>query len=193
MTPHTDPHTDPQTDLHADAVRVLASWQAPDAGQDALRRDFLRHLEEHADGTWRECVPGHITASTLVVDATGTRVLLTLHSKIKAWLQLGGHCEPGDRSLASAALREATEESGISGLELSPGPVQLDRHAVRCHPGGSWHLDVQYVAYAPDDARHVISDESDDLRWFPADGLPTPTDDALRRLVDRSRGLDSLA
>ena len=48
------------------------------------------------------------------------------------WLQMGGHCEPEDATLADAALREATEESGIDGLTLLPGgPVRLDRHRSR--------------------------------------------------------------
>jgi 8-oxo-dGTP pyrophosphatase MutT (NUDIX family) len=173
--------------LYGDALRVLSSWEAPDDPQERLRLRFLRHLEEHpADGLWRECADGHITASTAVLDASRTRVLLTLHSKVKAWLQLGGHCESGDLTLASAALREATEESGIPGLRLLPEPVQLDRHEVRCHPQGTWHLDVQYVAVAPDGARHAVSDESDDLRWFPVDDLPESADEAVRRLVARA-------
>ncbi|WP_245623084.1 NUDIX hydrolase [Spirillospora albida] len=173
--------------LRSDAERVLASWQAPDDAQDRTRVAFLRHLAERpADGMWRECAAGHLTASTAVLDASGGRVLLTLHSKIKAWLQLGGHCEPGDETLAAAALREATEESGIRGLRLLPGPVQLDRHAVRCHPEGSWHLDVQYAAVAPAGARHAISEESDDLAWFPVDALPAETDDVVRNLVTRA-------
>ena len=173
--------------LHEDAQRVLESWRAPDADQNRMRLEFLHHLEEHPlDGLWRECAAGHLTASAAVLDSARSRVLLTLHSKIKAWLQLGGHCEPADRTLADAALREATEESGIAGLRLLPGPVQLDRHAVRCHPGGTWHLDVQYVVIAADDAEHTASDESDDLGWFPVDALPEPTDDVVRTLVAKA-------
>ncbi|MBC6462007.1 NUDIX hydrolase [Actinomadura sp. HBU206391] len=170
-------------------MRVLGEWAAPDDAQDRLRESFLEHLRSYADGIWRECAPGHVTASTAVLDASRSQVLLTLHSKVKAWLQLGGHCEPGDLSLRDAALREATEESGIPGLRMLPHPVRLDRHAVRCHPGGSYHLDVQYVAIAPPGARFEVSAESDDLRWFPVTALPDRTDDALRRLVARAAAL----
>ena len=172
--------------LHADTVRVLSAWAPEAGGQEALRRDFLAHLAEHPDGVWRECVPGHITASAAVLDETRERVLLTLHPKAGMWLQLGGHCEPGDTTLAGAALREAIEESGIEGLILLGGPVRVDRHRVWCH-GGSYHLDVQYAVVAPAGARERISAESDDLRWFPVDALPDRTDEPLRRLIAQAR------
>jgi 8-oxo-dGTP pyrophosphatase MutT (NUDIX family) len=165
-----------------DAMRVLSGWTAPDRRQDALRREFLAHLKEHENGMLRECVAGHLTASALVLDPAGRRALLTLHPKANLWLQLGGHCEPRDATLAATAVREATEESGIDGLRLLPGPVGLDRHRVWCH-GGSYHLDVQYAAVAPAGARERISDESADLRWFDLDALPEPVDGALTRLV----------
>lgn len=171
--------------LHADAIRVLSAWDPPDEGQRRSRGKFLDHLTAHQNGMWRECTAGHITASTAVLNPAGTRVLLTLHSKLKAWLQLGGHCEPDDGTLAAAALREATEESGITGLVLLPGPIQLDRHWVPCQ-GGTYHLDVQYASVAPGGGRERISAESDELRWFPVDALPDDADDAVRRLVTRA-------
>ncbi|WP_371498979.1 NUDIX hydrolase [Kitasatospora sp. NBC_00374] len=183
--------------LHADAVRALRSWSVDDATQDRLRRDYLGHLAEHPDGLWKACLPAHITASAVVVDPAGGRVLLTLHPKVGRWLQMGGHCEPGDPTLAAAALREATEESGIAGLELlafdgRPAPVKLDRHQVRCtgkDKPENTHLDVQYVALAPSGARELISEESLDLRWFGYDELPELTDGSVRELVAIARRL----
>lgn len=178
--------------LHADATRALRSWQAPDAEQDLLRQDYLAHLDAREDGVWRSCRPAHITASALVVDAAGGRVLLTLHPKVGRWLQLGGHCEPEDATLGEAALREAREESGIAeGLTVvGEGPAKLDRHAVRCagkdQPENT-HLDVQYLVLAPTDAVATISEESLDLRWFPWDQLPADTDASVRRLTELAR------
>ena len=161
--------------LHADALRVLAGWRPPDAQQEALRRRYVAHLDAHPDGMTRDCFPDHLTASALVVSADASQVLLTLHAKANAWFQLGGHCEPEDTTLAGAALREAVEESGMTGLELDPRPVQLDAHEVGfCDPRGTvTHLDVRFLAVAPTDAAHAVSAESLDVRWWPVDDLPT--------------------
>ncbi|EFF92976.1 nudix family hydrolase [Streptomyces sp. e14] len=166
--------------LHDDAVLVLKGYE----DQPELRDAYLDHLADHADGLWKACGAGHITASALVVDPERGRVLLTLHRKLRMWLQMGGHCEPGDPTLAAAALREATEESGVEGLTLLPGgPVRLDRHLTPC----AWHLDVQYAAIAPPGAVEAISDESLDLRWFAYDGVAEVADDSVVRLLTATR------
>lgn len=175
--------------LHADAVSALGAWSPPDDDQGALRSAYLAHLAAHPDGLWRTCVPEHLTASALVLDAAGERVLLTLHRKGGFWGQLGGHCEPSDATLAGAARREASEESGMAGLRvLGEGPVDLDRHTLSAAFGPCRaHLDVRYAVVAPPGAVPVVGDESHDLAWFAADALPAAAAGDLSRLVDRAR------
>jgi 8-oxo-dGTP pyrophosphatase MutT (NUDIX family) len=168
--------------LYDDAVLVLKEYE----GQTELRQAYLDHLAEHPDGLWKACHAGHITASALVIDPESGRVLLTLHRKLRMWLQMGGHCEADDASLADAALREATEESGVPGLSLLPGgPVRLDRHPIPppCH----CHFDVQYAVVAPPHARHAISDESLDVRWFRYDEVAEVADESVVRLLEATR------
>ncbi|MEU5627647.1 MULTISPECIES: NUDIX hydrolase [Streptomyces] len=166
--------------LHDDAVLVLKAYE----GQDELRQVYLDHLAAHPDGMWKACADGHVTASAMVIDPSRGRVLLTLHKKMRMWLQMGGHCEPVDETLARAALREGTEESGIAGLTLLPGgPVRLDRHHTPC----AWHLDVQYAAVAPEGAVEAISDESLDLRWFPYAQVADVADESVVRLLAATR------
>jgi 8-oxo-dGTP pyrophosphatase MutT (NUDIX family) len=172
---------------HADALTALRSWRAPDPRQEMLRREYVGHLEGHPDGLDRACRPDHLTASALVLSEDGSRVLLTLHRKARAWFQLGGHVEATDDGLAAAALREATEESGVDGLRLDSVPVHLDAHPVPfCGGPGTRHLDVRFLAVAPDDMTHAVSTESLDLRWWPVHDLPTD-ERSLRELVELGR------
>ncbi|WP_114907461.1 NUDIX hydrolase [Ornithinimicrobium murale] len=163
--------------LHRDALKTLTAWVPPNAEQAALRDRFGGHLYDCPDGMERSCYPDHITASTVVLSENGSEVLLTLHARAQKWFQFGGHCEPEDARLVDAALREASEESGIEGLRIDSVPIHLDEHAVPfCgDQGGVHHLDVRFAAVAPAGAEHAVSQESLDVRWWPVRSLGTPT------------------
>jgi 8-oxo-dGTP pyrophosphatase MutT (NUDIX family) len=174
--------------LHASAVATLTDWRAPDPAQDSLRHAVLAFLAARPDGCLRECVPGHVTGSALVVDHTGSRALLTLHPRFGRWLQLGGHCEETDADIVAAALREATEESGIADLTIDPELAALHVHPVTCSLRvPTRHLDMQFIVHAPRDAEIAVSDESLDLRWWPLDELPEDCDFGLTQLVHSAR------
>jgi 8-oxo-dGTP pyrophosphatase MutT (NUDIX family) len=171
--------------LHTSAVEMLTDWQAPDPAQDTLRHAVLAFLAARPDGCLRGCVPGHVTGSALVLDHTGARALLTLHPRFGRWLQLGGHCEDTDADILSAALREATEESGVDGLTIDPELASLHVHPVTCSLGvPTRHLDMQFIVRAPRDAEIACSEESLDLRWWPLDALPEDCDFGLTQLAE---------
>lgn len=163
--------------LHASAATTLSDWRPSTPDQDALRLDYLAHLNAYPDGCSRDGPPAHLTASCLVLDPDGQRTLLSLHRKGGFWVQFGGHLEAGDGSLAAGALREGREESGIATLDLaSPQPIDLDRHALsaafgRCRE----HLDVGFLAVLPAGTPPTTSAESDVVAWWPIDDLPPGT------------------
>jgi 8-oxo-dGTP pyrophosphatase MutT (NUDIX family) len=163
----------------------LANWRpwAPD--QQALQDDFVAYVDSHADAWSRTCRPDHVTASAIVLDATGTHVLLALHGKVGRWLQFGGHIEADDDSVRAAALRETVEESGLSTFALSNAPLRVDRHPAPC--GARHHLDVQYLAVVEGQPPPSISAESQQVAWFAVDSLPAGCDDSVRALVADAR------
>lgn len=174
--------------LRDSVIEALDGWAAPDPAQDALRHAVLSFVVARDDACRRECVPGHVTASALVLDHTGTRTLLTLHPRIGRWVQLGGHCEEDDGDIVSAALREASEESGIAGLAIDSAIAAIHVHPVTCSLGvPTRHLDLQFIAHAPDGAEITCSDESLDLRWWPLVALPDGTDFGLEQLAAVAR------
>jgi 8-oxo-dGTP pyrophosphatase MutT (NUDIX family) len=179
----------PKMNVRQSAIAILTDWRAPDPAQDSLRHAVLAFVHGRADACRRECAAGHVTASALVLDDSGSRVLLTLHPRLGRWVQLGGHCEDDDDDIAAAALREATEESGIAGLRIAHELVAVHVHPVICSLGvPTRHLDLQFVARAPAGAQIAVSDESEDLRWWRADALPPGSDHALTYLVARACG-----
>jgi 8-oxo-dGTP pyrophosphatase MutT (NUDIX family) len=174
--------------LHADAVRVLNEWAATSDEAALCRKRTVELLAAGPTAVTRAHRPGHVTASALVVDDAG-RVLLCLHGRLGRWMQLGGHCEPGDGTLAAAALREATEESGIPGLWIDPDPIDVDVHDVRCTAGDgtpagpSVHYDVRFLVHAPAGSTERISDESAALGWFRPGELPEPLASGTARQI----------
>ena len=170
-------------------ARTLLERYAPtDAAQLEARARILAWIDLHpTDAHLRTCLAGHLTASALVVNNERTHALLTHHKKLNRWLQLGGHCD-GDANLARVALREAIEESGIKGLTIDPGVLDLDIHPIpsRGSEREHLHLDVRFQVRAPRGAEAVLSDESHALAWVAAADLTRlAADPSVQRLYTR--------
>ena len=170
------------------AVEVVERFTSAERIQSEHRARLLEFVERHPDALHRTCEQGHLTASAWVVNHEATRGLVLLHAKIGRWLQPGGHAD-GESSLASVALREATEETGITGLEVWSLPVDIDVHLFvnrkRTEPD-HLHFDVRFLIRAPQAAVVRGNHESEGLRWVAPDELADPEldlDASTRRLA----------
>lgn len=186
-----------RTVITADRFREYAG-RCP--GEAAVAELFIAFLADGPAAFERSHRAGHFTGSAWLVSADGERVLLTHHRKLGRWLQLGGHAD-GDTDLAQVALREAEEESGLSGLVVEPAIFDLDRHriAARGNEPEHWHYDVRYVVRATTDEAFAISEESLALAWRPIreiglDGLKQDEeiDVSLRRMARKWLGVESV-
>lgn len=177
--------------LRDDAIAQLGAWDAPDRQQEQWRTELIDHCRRHPGALWKQGPRQHLTTGAIVLDTSLSRVLLTLHAKAGLWLQFGGHFEPEDTSVAAAATREAREESGLVDLVLDPRIVELHRHRLLAPAFGRCeeHLDIRYAGVADDGAAFAVSDESLDVAWWPADGMPPETEAELGPLVRAAQRL----
>lgn len=161
--------------LHDSAVDALTRFDARSDAEDALRHTVLAFLDAQPEACARANVPGHVTASVVILNEDRTHVVLTHHPRVGEWLQLGGHCEDTDTTVPGAALREGLEESGLAQIKLDEDLLTLHTHPIRCSLGvPTRHLDLRFraIAAGPGTPDLAISDESNDLRWWPVDALP---------------------
>jgi 8-oxo-dGTP pyrophosphatase MutT (NUDIX family) len=127
----------------------------------------------------------HFTASAFVVDESRERTCLVQHVKLDRLLQPGGHVEPSDLSLESAALREAREETALD-VELhptAPRPFDVDIHEIPERPGepAHFHLDVRYLVVGR-------GEPCDGAAWYP---IGEAGDESVGRLAAKALSLGS--
>lgn len=169
------------------AVGQVEAADLEDRATIEARDRVLTFCAEHDDALHRSCLEGHLTGSALVVDAGGQHTLLLHHAKLDRWLQPGGHAD-GDGNLAAVALREATEETGISGLRVVIPAVDIDIHTIpeRGDEAEHFHLDVRFLVLAPPDAVVDHNEESLSARWASADDPAVGRSPELSRAVGRA-------
>ena len=168
-----------------------AALVGPD--QHEVRDQILEFCDANHDALHRTCLTGHLTGSAIVVSASGGQVLLIHHKKLHRWLQPGGHAD-GDGNLALVALKEASEETGIVGLQVVTTAIDLDIHSIPERGDEPTHLhhDVRFVVLAPPEAEVIPNHETNGAAWIDAvDDAGLMESDELRRLV--SRGLEVAA
>lgn len=176
---------------------LLADYTTACPEESAATERIRSLVQQHEDCFLRTCRPGHITGSAWVVSADGERHLLLHHRKLDKWLQPGGHAD-GEDDVAQVALREAAEESGLTGLSVvdtAPRVLDVDVHEIpaRYAPDGALvedaheHHDVRFLVQATSDETLRQNEESNALRWCTAEEVRQLTSEtSVLRLLEKA-------
>ena len=179
----------------------------PRSESEAADKDMiLSYVNQYPDTILtRENKIAHMTASGFILSADGAWVLMAHHNIYKVWAWTGGHAD-GDGDLLAVALREVTEETGVTHVRpLSRDIASLDILPVWGHVkrgkyvAAHQHLNVSYLLTADEsDALTIREGENTGVAWLPADRLTELTnewqmDHVYLKLLRRARALLGLA
>ena len=123
---------------------------------------------------WKRCAQGHrhwgvYGASGLLLVAPGPSVLLQHRA---FWSHHGdtwgipGGARGSKESAVQAALREATEETGLDTASVTTLGEHVDDH-------GGWSYTTVLASAASELPVHALDKESTDVRWVHVDGVLT--------------------
>jgi 8-oxo-dGTP pyrophosphatase MutT (NUDIX family) len=139
-------------------------------------------------------MPGHVTATGLVLHPDGRGVAMVHHGRLNRWLLPGGHLESSDVDVIAAARREVAEEIGLTanGGEI----IGADVHGIPRNVKGGVEVEPYHlhhdvlVWFKAEGEALVLSEESHAVRWvwpeeFDAFGVPGNVRRAYARILSR--------
>src|SRR5580698_9776776 len=178
---------------HDPLLRLLDQYRPGDEAE-AADVERTRALAQDAEDPFGRSSPLHVTGSALILHPATHRVLLRWHERQQAWLQVGGHGDPGESDPLAITIREAEEETGLA--DLAPWPDAQIRHLVivGVPPGkgepAHEHADLRFIMATqfPDAAR--AENENAPLRWLSlAAAYEATSEPNLRETLSRAEHL----
>ena len=159
-------------DANAPLIDLLNRYRPQGETETAdVRR--VRALAADTPDPWLRSEPLHVTGSAVIVHPATRRVLLRWHKRQQAWLQVGGHGDPGESDPLEVALRESAEETGLA--DLRPWPDAELRHVAVVNVPASatepahQHADLRFVLATADPAAAKPENPDAPLRWLSPD------------------------
>ena len=165
-----------EADFRAPLCKALQKYAESHPEQKITADRMLDFVRSTPHCFERSHAAGHMTGSAWLLNPAGDKALLTLHHNLQRWMQTGGHAD-GDPDTLRVALKEAEEESGITGIvPISEEIFDIDIHLIPARPAkgepAHYHYDVRYLLRAPHE-QYAISHESDDLALWSAAAFVT--------------------
>ena len=155
-------------------IKSIEKYMPWNEQEERDKENMLRFLESAPDAFDRSNAIAHMTASAWVVNREKDSVLMVYHRIYDSWSWTGGHAD-GEPDLLSVALREVTEETGVSGVRpaseniFSLEILTVDGHEKRDrYVSSHLHMNVTYLLEADDtEPLKICEAENKGVAWFP--------------------------
>ena len=157
----------------AELMKRISAYRPCNEQEEADKKNILSFLAENENAFLRENELAHMTASAWVVNHDRSKVLMVYHKIYDSWAWTGGHAD-GETDLLSVALREVTEETGVSRVApvseeiFSLEILTVDGHEKRGrYVPGHLHMNLTYLLEADDsEPLTVCEEENKAVAWF---------------------------
>lgn len=164
--------------------------------QEAADKEVILHALECDPHCFDRSAQAHLTCSIWTIDETFEQTLFVYHDIYDSRSWIGGHAD-GERDLASVALRELEEETGVTGARLascgqndilSLEVLTVDGHEKRgAYISSHLHLNVTYLAIAdPKAPLRCAPGENSAVTWMPmAEAIERSSEPWMRNRIYR--------
>ena len=169
---------------------ALVEDYLPQTNEDkAIKDSILNYIQRNREAVLtREDPMAHMTASTVILNETATKMLMIHHRIYDAWTWQGGHAD-GEEDLLHVAIKEAKEETGLSYFRpvMSRNGTllyRLDILPVKGHvKNGSYvsphlHLNAAFVLIAKEEEECSLNEaETKGIEWVLLEDIDVKADE----------------
>jgi 8-oxo-dGTP pyrophosphatase MutT (NUDIX family) len=163
--------------MHRNYALKLLEQYLPSKEEETAKARIIAFIQDNENCFERSLSSGHVTASAWLLSKDLNKALLTHHTKLNNWFQLGGHCD-GNADILAVAIKEAQEESGILGIVPVMNSIfDVDIHSIPANQkeAAHYHYDIRFLLKVESNEQVKSNLESKELRWVSKDIFALPT------------------
>ena len=161
-----------------DLLQEIKNYKPVNEQEENDKKVILEYMQNNSDYLTRENKVAHITTSIWTVNKERTKTLMVYHNIYDSWSWIGGHAD-GEEDLASVALRELKEETGVVNASLvnreifSLEILTVDGHMKKGkYVPSHLHFNITYLAVADEKQKLFINEEENKgVKWFAIDDV----------------------
>jgi len=133
----------------------------------------IQWIDRYGEALLTRMEEGHLTASSFIFNAFRTKILMVYHNIYQSWSWTGGHAD-GNADLKAVALKEATEETGVTDFRFIDDSIcAVDILPVQAHIKHGKpvkehvHLNICYALECDENALlRIKPDENSGVAWI---------------------------